>query len=80
MSKGKIIALLTDFGLDDNYVGSMKAVIAGINPRAHIIDLSHGVQPQDVLGGAFLLYSSYKFFPSVTIFIVVVDPGVGGER
>lgn len=80
MPKGRVIALLTDFGLDDNYVGTMKAVIAGINPRAQVIDLSHGVRPQDIMGGAFLLVSSYKFFPRGTIFVVVVDPGVGGER
>jgi len=80
MPKGKVIALLTDFGLDDNYVGTMKAVIAGINPKACVIDLSHAVQPQDILSGAFLLNASYKFFPKGTIFVVVVDPGVGGER
>ncbi len=80
MSKGKVIALLTDFGLDDGYVGAMKAVIAGINPGALVIDLCHGVRPQDVMGGAFLLGSSYKFFPDGTIFVAVVDPGVGGER
>lgn len=80
MPKGRVIALLTDFGLDDNYVGTMKAVITGINPKACVIDLSHGVQPQDILGGAFLLSASYKFFPKGTIFVVVVDPGVGGER
>lgn len=80
MPKGRVIALLTDFGLDDNYVGTMKAVIAGINPDALVIDLSHGVRPQDILGGAFLLNTSYRFFPKGTIFVVVVDPGVGGER
>lgn len=80
MSKGKVIALLTDFGLEDGYVGTMKAVIAGVNPRADVIDITHGVQPQDVAGGAFQLASSYKFFPEGTIFVVVVDPGVGGKR
>lgn len=80
MPRGRVIALLTDFGLDDNYVGTMKAVIAGINPRAHVIDLCHGVRSQDIIGGAFLLASSYKFFPRGTIFVVVIDPGVGGER
>ncbi len=80
MSKDKVIALLTDFGLDDSYVGTMKAVIANINPGAYVIDLCHGIRPQDVIGGAFLLGSSYKFFPDGAIFIAVVDPGVGGER
>ncbi|MFQ5863403.1 MAG: S-adenosyl-l-methionine hydroxide adenosyltransferase family protein [Candidatus Brocadiales bacterium] len=80
MPKGRVIALLTDFGLDDNYVGTMKAVIASINPKAHVIDLSHGIRPQDIISGAFVLGSSYKFFPDGTIFVAVVDPGVGGER
>ena len=80
MGRAKVIALLTDFGLADPYVGAMKAVIAGINPKVQIIDISHHVPPQDIQEGAFILYSSYKYFPKDTIFVAVVDPGVGTRR
>lgn len=80
MGRAKVIALLTDFGLADPYVGAMKAVIAEINPKVQIIDISHHVPPQDVQEGAFILYSSYKYFPKDTIFVAVVDPGVGTRR
>ncbi|MFN3466292.1 MAG: S-adenosyl-l-methionine hydroxide adenosyltransferase family protein, partial [Candidatus Brocadiales bacterium] len=72
--------LLTDFGLEDPYVGEMKAVIYGINPKVQVIDISHHVPPQDVQEGAFVLYTSYKYFPKDTIFLTVVDPGVGTRR
>jgi S-adenosylmethionine hydrolase len=58
----------------------MKGVILGINPRARIVDLCHGVAPQDVLTAAFLLHCSYRYFPQGTIHVVVIDPGVGGAR
>jgi S-adenosylmethionine hydrolase len=74
------IALLTDFGLDDAYVGVMKGVILSINPQAVVVDLCHQVAPQDVAAGAFLLATSYRYFPPTTIFVAVVDPGVGGAR
>ncbi len=80
MAKQRVIALLTDFGLKDPYVGVMKAVIAGINPKVQIIDISHNIPPQDILEGAFVLYTSYKYFPKDTIFVTVVDPGVGTRR
>lgn len=80
MGKKRVIALLTDFGVEDPYVGEMKAVIAGINPEARVIDISHHVPPQDIQEGAFILYSSYKYFPEGTIFVSVVDPGVGTRR
>lgn len=74
------IALLTDFGTSDQYVGVMKGVIANICPEARIIDLSHHIDPQDVTQAAFLLASSQDFFPQDTIFTCVVDPGVGTDR
>lgn len=74
------ITLLTDFGLKDEYVGVMKGVILGLNPDARIVDLSHGVDPQDVRQAAFLLKSAYAYFPHGTIHIAVVDPGVGSQR
>ena len=74
------IALLTDFGHEDAYVGVMHGVIASIAPSAKVIDLCHGVEPQGVAEGAFLLATSAPFFPPETVFVAVVDPGVGTER
>ncbi len=75
-----IIALITDFGLKDNYVGVIKGVISGINSKAKIIDISHNVSAQDIKQGAFLLFNSYNYFPKGTIFMGIVDPGVGSAR
>ena len=76
----RVITLLTDFGNQDAYVGIMKGVIAGINPFANIADICHSVPPQDIFSGAYLLYSSYKYFPRKTVHVAVVDPGVGSRR
>lgn len=75
-----IVTLLTDFGLIDPYVGVMKGVILQTSPDVQIIDLSHGVRPQDVTGAAYLLASSWRYFPSGTVHCCVVDPGVGSAR
>jgi S-adenosylmethionine hydrolase len=75
-----IIALTTDFGYKDPFVGIMKGVIAGINPHAHVIDLNHGVAPQDIMGAALTLRHSVNHFPRGTIHVAVVDPGVGSAR
>jgi S-adenosylmethionine hydrolase len=75
-----IIALLTDFGVKDPYVGVMKGIILSIDPNAVIIDVTHGVGKYQVLQGALILKSCYKYFPKGTIFTVVVDPGVGSVR
>jgi S-adenosylmethionine hydrolase len=74
------IALLTDFGLQDPYVGVMKGVIAGIAPGATLIDVTHGVPPQDVRAGALHLDAAWRYFPVGTAFVCVVDPGVGTSR
>lgn len=74
------IVLTTDFGVADPYVGVMKGVIHGINPRAVVIDLTHQVPPQDLRRAGFLLATSYRYFPSGAIHVVVVDPGVGTQR
>jgi len=74
------VALLTDFGLRDPYVGVMKGVILGLCPGATIVDLSHEVDPQDVAGASFLLSQSYRYFPEGTVLVAVVDPGVGSDR
>ena len=76
----KVIALLTDFGLDDIYVSVMKAVMLNICPSAQIVDVTHAVQPQNVREAAFALLNSYHYFPTGTTFCVVVDPGVGSDR
>jgi S-adenosylmethionine hydrolase len=76
----KIIALLTDFGLKNNYVGVMKGVIKSISPDAEIIDVTHSILPQNIKQAAFVLMNSYKYFPDETIFLTIVDPEVGSER
>ncbi len=76
----RIVTLLTDFGNEDPWVGVMKGVLSSIQPTLRIIDLTHAVPPHDVFSGAFTLYRSYADFPTGTINLCVVDPGVGGER
>ena len=75
-----VIALMTDFGVGDGDVGVMKGVIAGITPDAHIIDITHNVLPQNVPSGSWILASSYRYFPKNTVYVCVVDPGVGSVR
>lgn len=79
-SSPPVITLLTDFGLRDAYVGTMKGVILRALPEARIVDLSHDVAPQDVRGAAFILESAYRYFPAGTVHVAIVDPGVGGPR
>ncbi len=74
-----MIVIMTDFG-DSEYVGVMKGVILSLCPTADIIDLTHSIPSQSILEGAWVLYKSYKFFPKNTIFVGVVDPGVGTTR
>jgi S-adenosyl-L-methionine hydrolase (adenosine-forming) len=75
-----LIALLTDFGESDIYVGIMKGVIKTLHPRAEFVDITHNIQPQNVRQAAFSLLNAYRYFPTGTIFLVVVDPGVGSTR
>ena len=74
------IALTTDFGWSDAFVGVMKGVILTINPQAVIIDLTHDIPPQQVATGAFVLGVNHSYFPPDAIHLAVVDPGVGTER
>jgi hypothetical protein len=74
------LVLLTDFGLEGPYVGQMKGILAELAPGHPVIDLTHSVSPQDVREGAFLLEVSWRHFPAGSVFIAVVDPGVGTER
>lgn len=76
----RIVALLTDFGHRDPFVGTMKGVMLGINPDLQLIDISHEITPQRIREAAIVLSASCPYFPPHTIFLVVVDPGVGGTR
>ena len=78
--KWPIITLLTDFGLKDPYVASMKGVVLSINPQCTLIDITHQVSPHDIKEGAFTLAQTYSTFPKGTIHLAVVDPGVGSAR
>ena len=75
-----IISLLTDFGCSDSYVGIMKGVILGIAPKASIVDVSHDIDPQDIVSAAYMIDSVYSYFPEKTVHAAVVDPGVGSGR
>lgn len=75
-----IITLLTDFGLKDEYVGVLKGVILSTAPDVTLVDISHGIDPQDIVGAALALKSAYAYFPENTIHVAVVDPGVGTQR
>ena len=77
----KIIALLTDFGSrGQHYVASMKGVILNINPNVKIIDITHNISFFSIIEASYLIKSTYKYFPKETVFIIVVDPGVGTNR
>jgi hypothetical protein len=80
MEQIPLITLTTDFGTADGYVGTMKGVIYSIVSRARLVDISHEIVPQDVRQAAYVLYTAYPFFPSPTVHLVVVDPGVGSAR
>jgi S-adenosyl-L-methionine hydrolase (adenosine-forming) len=75
-----IITLTTDFGINDHFVGTIKGVILAISPEIEIVDISHSVQAFDVLDGALTIAQAYSYFPSGTVHLVVVDPGVGTAR
>lgn len=76
----RIIALLTDFGMRDWYVAALKGVILTRAPGVRIVDITHEIPPQDVVSGAFILAAAVPWFPAGTVFVAVVDPGVGSRR
>ncbi len=80
MPENRIITLLSDFGLSDVYVGVMKGVIAQINPALTVVDLTHQIPPQNIAAARFSLMNAYPYFPTGTVHIAVVDPGVGSHR
>jgi S-adenosylmethionine hydrolase len=75
-----IITLLTDFGIEDAYVGTIKGVILSVNPSAMIVDITHQIDPQDLIEAAYVIKSTYRYFPKGTVHVIVVDPGVGSDR
>lgn len=79
-SSARIVTLTTDFGLQDYFVGAVKGVLLSLNPALKIVDISHLIAPHDVRSGAFTLGQAYTCFPSGTIHVAVVDPGVGTAR
>ena len=76
----RLITLTTDFGVNDHFVGAMKGVILNINPQAQIIDICNAVHSFDVLDGALTIVQAAPYFPSDTLHVVIVDPGVGSQR
>jgi S-adenosyl-L-methionine hydrolase (adenosine-forming) len=75
-----IISLLTDFGTTDEYAGVMKGVIANVNPAVQVVDISHGIGPQNIEQAALVLKAAFCYFPAGTVHVAVVDPGVGSSR
>ncbi|WP_375468252.1 S-adenosyl-l-methionine hydroxide adenosyltransferase family protein [uncultured Nostoc sp.] len=85
MSKNQIgqqplLTFLSDFGDRDVYVGIIKGVIAQLNPRLTVVDLTHQILPQDIAAARFCLMNAYPYFPVGTVHLAVVDPGVGSKR
>jgi hypothetical protein len=72
--------MLSDFGTRDHYAGAMRGVALGICPGVTLADITHDIAPHDVLGGALELASAFKYFPGGTVFLAIVDPGVGSAR
>lgn len=80
MKPAGVVALLTDFSTADAYAGIVRGVISGAAPRARIVDITHDIPPYDVRRGAWVLAEAAPWFPRGTVFLAVVDPGVGGAR
>ena len=80
MAHRPIVTLTTDFGTNDHFVGAVKGVILDIVPEAAIVDISHAIQAFDVLDGAIAISQTYSYFPTGTVHMVVIDPGVGTTR
>ena len=78
--KPKLVALLTDFGLKDSYVGSLKAAILSTQPRLTIVDVTHAIPPFNISMASQVLLSSFVDYPKGTVFVCIVDPGVGTRR
>jgi S-adenosylmethionine hydrolase len=75
-----LVCLLTDFGDSDAYTASMKGVLLSLCPQVNLVDITHRIPPHNILSASYLLYSTWDYFPKATVFVCVVDPGVGTER
>jgi S-adenosylmethionine hydrolase len=80
VARPPIVTLTTDFGIQDHFIGTIKGVILENVPDVRFVDISHAVQPFDIFDGALTIAQAYSYFPSGTVHLVVVDPGVGSER
>jgi len=80
VARRPIVTLTTDFGTQDHFIGTIKGVILENVPEVQFVDISHSVQAFDVFDGALTIAQAYSYFPSGTVHLVVVDPGVGSER
>jgi S-adenosyl-L-methionine hydrolase (adenosine-forming) len=80
MAESRIVTFTTDFGLSDPFAGILHGVVLSVHPEATIVDVCHAVASYDVLDGAWTIAQAYRFFPPRTVHVVVVDPGVGGQR
>ncbi len=77
----RIIGLITDFGTKgQHYVSSIKGVILNINPEVNVVDISHSITPFSIIEASYVIKTTYKYYPKGTVFIIVVDPGVGSSR
>jgi hypothetical protein len=79
-ARSPIITLTTDFGTRDGYAAQMRAVILTLHPEAEVVDISHGIRPQGIVEGGYVLAAAFPVFPAGTIHVLVVDPGVGTSR
>ncbi len=75
-----VVTLTTDFGVTDIYVGVLKGAILSVNPDATIVDITHSIEPQNVVQAAFVLNNAYRYFPKQSIHMAIIDPGVGSGR
>ncbi len=80
MDMNGIVTFITDFGTTDPYAGIMKGIVLGANNHANIADITHQIPAHDIISGAFTLVRAYRYFPTGTVHVAVVDPGVGTSR
>lgn len=80
MQPKSLIALISDFGQEDPYVGIMKGVISNLSPQSRLVDITHDIPPGDIQKAGISLWMAKPYFPAGTIFLCVVDPGVGTDR
>jgi S-adenosylmethionine hydrolase len=80
MDDGRTVAIISDFGADSFYAGVMRSVVMHAAPKSRVVDVTHGIRAHGIAEGSFVLDTVFDYFPTGTVFLVVVDPGVGGSR